>query len=403
MREIQLITKRYLINGRKAEGRYLYLKKDQAILVFADIINNILVKYIKEFLNLNLEVVIITLDKKVLNLPVQIISVDRRWYIHSLFIDPLFFNFVFAYGQIASKLALAYSQFTLYTIEWIKSIEQLKNILSLIENKILVQCFNGIGDTLMALPALKSLAKKYKVDVSVLPDRVPVFNNLPYINSVNTKRRGINLSYYKKFFDITSKFCDYGKSSNRRHRIDIIASLLGVREYNHDIDIILTDEEIERARVILDGLKNRKLICFFESNEAVRCLPTDYVNSLLPQIKEFDIILVAKHKRDYKPGLNLTGKLDLRTVFALTYLSDAVLTVDTAGLHIAHAFNKPTILLPGLIDYRWRIYKNVYVIKPEIFCYPCNRHKPPKAPCLLGKSCLYYIPQKKILKKIAEI
>ena len=404
MRRIELITKRVILDGKIPTAREFYLQKDQSILIFADRINQTLINYIIQFLNLDLEVVLITLDKTDLSLPyLHIISVNINWYIHTLFLDPLFFNFVFGFGAKAQRLALAYSQFTQYTIENIYSIEQLKDILSKVDNKILIQSFNGIGDALMALPAIKDLAKEYKIDVSVFPDRKQVFYNLPYINSVNSKRRGINLSYYKKFYDITNKFCDYSKEINRQHRVDIIAKLVGAVNYSYDIDINLTNEEIEKAKIFLEGLNNRKLICFFESNESVRSLPTDYVNSLLPKIKGFDIILVARHSKEYKTGLNLTGKLDIRTVFALTYLSDVVLTVDTSGLHIAHAFNKPTILLPGIIDYRWRIYKNVFVIKPDIFCYPCNRMKPPKSPCLLGKTCLSYIPQDKILEKLSKI
>ena len=404
MRRVELITKRVLVDGKTLPSRSFYIKRDQTILVFADVINDSAKNYIKEFLALNLEVVVVTPLDCSLKLPfLHIITTKWIWYIHTLFKDPLFFNFVFSYGLTADNLARAYSQFTQYTIEWIKGTEQLKDILAKVKNRVLIQCFNGIGDALMALPSLKKLAEKYEVEVASLPDRKPVFENLPYIKKFTTKRKGINLSYYKKFFDITSKFCDYSSERNRKHRIDIIADLLQVGKVEHKIDIILKQKEIDEAKGWIKNLKKRKLVFFYESNEAVRCLPDKYVSSLVPKIKNFDVILVGKKKKLFSVGLNLSGKINLRILFALVYLSDVVLTVDTSGLHIARAFNKPTILLPGLIDYRWRIYDNVFAIPPKIFCYPCNRYKPAKAQCFQGKTCPSFIPQEKILKKLAKI
>jgi len=405
MQPIELITKRFLLNGEILRSRFFSIPKNQTILVFADIIDNTLFKQLMCFLSQKLNVILLTLEKSSFqHKNLFTITVSPIWYIHTLFKDPLHFHFVYAYGVLAKRLAVAFSQFTLYKIEIVKNISHLKDIISKQENKILIQNFDGTGDCLMMLPVLKKLYQQgYKIDVAGAPERKGVFDNLSYINSFSSQRKGINLSYYKKFQDISGKYCDYSSLKNHKHRIDIISDLLDAGKVEHDIDIFLTEKEIEQARKVTKDLHRRKLLVAFESNEQNRSYSYDMAIKLISQIKNFDLIFVGKARKDY-PCKNLTGKTkNIREVFAFVYVSDVVLTVDTSILHIARAFNKPTVLLPGVIDYNWRIYENVFVIKPKIFCYPCNRQKPEKSPCSLNKSCPDFIPQDKILKKLSQI
>jgi ADP-heptose:LPS heptosyltransferase len=59
---------------------------------------------------------------------------------------------------------------------------------------------------------------------------------------------------------------------------------------------------------------------------------------------------------------------------AFTDLMDAVLTVDTAALHIGGVLNKPTLGLFGLSDGSKRTskYKSVEYIQGDAPCSPCN-------------------------------
>jgi len=405
MCSIELITKRFLLNSENINSRYFTIPKKQAILVFADTVDNILIDILKSFLAQNLTVVLITLvetnfrDKNLFT-----ITVSPVWYIHTIFKDPLYFHFVYANGLRAKKLAEAFSQFTLYKIEIIKNIEHLKDIITKQENNVLIQNFDGVGDILMMLPALKKLYQQgFKIDVAGVPERKGIFDNLKYINSFSSKRKGINLSYYKRFQDISGKYCDYSSLKNHKHRIDIISDLLDVSPVPHDIDIILTEQEIQQAREVTKNLHRKKLLICFESAEQIRSYSYESALELIPQIKNFDLIFVGKARKDY-PDLNLTGKTkSIRELFALVYVSDAVLTVDTSVLHIAASFKKKTILLPGIINPEWRTYDSVTIVRPKVKCFPCNRMIVKGKPCSLVKSCPDFIDKQEIICAVNKI
>ncbi len=113
--------------------------------------------------------------------------------------------------------------------------------------------------------------------------------------------------------------------------------------------------------------------------------------------------LVLKHVT--APCLDLVGRTDLRYLAALVRKADMVVSGDSAPMHIAWAFDKPTVAIFGAttpeLGFAPLSSRCIVVQVPGLECRPCSAHGPQSCP--LGHfRCMKEITVQMVLEACAE-
>lgn len=382
---LEFITTRFTLKGfytpdKLVRKRVLKVPRKPALIYFADSLSESVLKSIERMMLQDILVVLVTLDSsKSFTHPNLIhLQVIKKWYIHTLFFDPFVFKMVCFSGPEGSKRATAFSQFTKFHIPIIHSAKEAILLKSRIGKRILIKTYDGIGDLLMSLPTAKTYANQgYDVDYLVWPGRETALSNLDYIRKIYNSESDVRLSDYECFYDISFRLSRYSQAYCKQHRVKATAHLCGLNPtelVNAIPEIRLTKKEKDRALSFLQYKSSKPLLVVaFDSYDNRRKYPEDLRQSLVDLLsKHFYIVVVGFYRTRIRNVLNLTGFTTLREMFGLVSLSDRVLTVDTSVLHVAAAFNIPTVFLPSTVFHQWREYPNVQSVVPLVPCYPCN-------------------------------
>jgi len=356
------------------------------------------------------------------------IKTGFNWFSHLLFKNPQVFKAVFHNNtRDGIKYATAFSQFSGYRIpiiEDISHISKIKNITTQLKKtkKFLIETFDGIGDILMSLPSAYTLHKQgWKVSYFVHPNRASIFNNLEFIDKVYTNREEIPIYLFSKHIILTHRLSTYSLSFNQQHRIYSSAYLCGLSKEElliHKPIIKLSEDEKKWALDFVKNYKNPVGICW-SSYGTNRSYFRDYTQQLINLLtkKKFGcstytpIILSGENNQfPFKGAIDMSGKTTLRQLFALVWALDYIITVDTGILHIAGAFDKPTIALMGPIPAEWRCstYKNCIPLEPKVTCYKhcwdCQAIEPSKRMCRVYESyCLRTIKPNEIYSTLRKL
>lgn len=223
---------------------------------------------------------------------------------------------------------------------------------------------------------------------------------------------------------------------------------LGVKVKKHTVDLFVSSEEIIWARNLILNQKNQISKKFVHIHPTSRwlfkCWRDDYMAEVIVWFlkNNFDLILTSdstekemnkiksikslvKTKID-KLGENfssqiidLSGKLSLRQLIAVSCLSDLFFGVDTAPMHIAAALGKPVVALFGPTGaFNWGPWDNDAeeepytkrngiqrfgrhtVIQREWECIPCG-----KDGCKGSKisNCLFDIKPEEVIEILRDI
>jgi len=310
------------------------------------------------------------------------IEAPTRWFIHTLFINPLRFSCIFS-DNGGLRLAQAFSEFTGYHIPLVKTQKEFDTIIKNSKDftkSILIEVTGGLGDHLLVIPTIKTLAAQgFLVSVLCEAHRNPCYQNLPYVKTMYTSRRDIDVSKFHKLFYLHfgQQLNDYRLELNKQNRIYAVAELCGLRKEDLVIDrpeIILTADEINNAQRKYGSYSNK---LFFGGDSAridaklSSSLVQEKINLL--KAKGFTVFSSSIRRDVHENCIDLNKKLSVRELFAIISLMDCVLTVDTAFLHIAGAFNKKTFALINYFKSDWRCgtYLNTSVYTPNVSCYPC--------------------------------
>lgn len=313
---------------------------------------------------------------------VTYLEAPYRWFLHTLFMNPLRFSGVFA-TQESLRLAQAFSEFTGYSIPHIRN-EQIFSAFAkkaeATRKNVLVEVIGGVGDHLMAIPAIKTLdAKGYHVSILCEAHRNPCFQNLPYVRSIFAQRKEVDVSNFGRIIMLHfgQQLNDYRLDLNKKNRIYSVAELCGLKPEDLVIkrpEIILTKDELNNAQRKFGSYSNK---IFFGSDSArvdakiPAVLAQEKINIL--KGKGFTVFSASVRREQHENCIDLNKKLELRELFAIISLMDCVLTVDTSFVHIAAAFNKKTFCLLNYFKPDWRCgtYPNCVVYTPKVPCYPC--------------------------------
>jgi len=349
-----------------------------------------------------------------------------EWFTHLLFKDITQFKGVFHNGTEDGKryanIVSSRGMFRVPLIQSIEDLKQIKPIDKVVNNarltKVLIETFDGLGDVLMSLPSAKTLAEQgHEVHYLVHPHFVPIFKNLDFVKKVYSNKHIISTSEFGYYISLTHKLSDYRAPFNQQHRIFSTAYFFGLAPKDLVIKkpiIVLDHDEMTWAVNFLSkyskSLHQNVGICWQANGDHRSYLPT-YTQKLCTLLSKHKYIpyIISANPRQFDNSINLGGKLTLRQMFSLVWSLDYIITVDTGVLHVAGAFDKPTIALMGPIvaDWRCSTYKNCYPIEPKVTCFPCaDRQWVPreKQKCkLINSYCLTTITPNKIIRVLNRI
>jgi ADP-heptose:LPS heptosyltransferase len=313
---------------------------------------------------------------------VHYIEVPDKWFIHTLFFNPLAFAGVI-FTRSARNLAQAFSQFTQYLIPVIcneNDIIRLAKKNDSVKDNVLIEIVGGLGDHLITIPSLKSLSAKGKSVYVLCEDhRKCCFQNLPYIKGIYTLRQQVDISMFPKVICLHfgQLLNDYRQDFNKQNRIYAVAELCGLKKSDLVIDrpeIILSKEEFKEAELKWGSYK-RKIFIGADSARIDSKLPNTLTQEIINKLKNkgYTVFTSSSKRYEFKNCIDLNKKLTPRQLFALISQMDCVLTVDTSFLHIAGAFNKKTFCVFNYFNPEWRAstYKNCTAYKPDVPCFPC--------------------------------
>ncbi|MFX0084290.1 MAG: glycosyltransferase [Candidatus Hodarchaeota archaeon] len=230
---------------------------------------------------------------------------------------------------------------------------------------IVTNCVDrGVGDVLLTTPIIRALKERFPnstIHYYAHEHNYPVLLNNQYIDKVISNPKDLD-SYYSYHLKLERKLEDYSIERNKHHRLDSLAELFSVILKDKDLILNLTKEEIENSKKYIPKNNKKNIAIMFKSTSHYRNWPIERFRELVDKLKKkYNVIMLCK---DYEPLFddvyNLSGRLAIRELCCVIYLSDLLVSLDTAGIHIAGALDKTCIGLFGNIPakYRSEYYKN---------------------------------------------
>lgn len=408
-----LSTTNYVFHEPKGNFRivgYVQHYENKAIhpLVKEAIANNVGVVYICDELP----------EKPIVHPNVVYVKVGFEWFIHTLFINPLQFKGSFS-DEESARTSRAFQSFTKYFIPIINTKEELENLCQVHDENsdaVIIDIQGGLGDHLLCIPTIKTLAKKYGRRVYILCEkqRKPCFDNLDYIAGFFHNKSEVDISKFSKIYwlNFGETLNDYRLEFNKQNRIFAIAYLCGLSKSDLVIqrpEIIFTEEEAKIAKMKW-GVYRNKLFFGFDSNRVDSRIPHNIAQRQIHALRSigFTVFTTSLRQHEFVDCNNLSQQLSVRDLFGLISQMEYVLTVDTSFLHIAAAFEKHTFVLMNYfpVDWRCSTYKNLKSFIPNVPCYHCvgGQFVPGgQRQCNGGKSCYDFFNWAAIIKSVKSV
>ena len=290
---------------------------------------------------------------------------------------------------------------------------------------LITRAMGGIGDLLMMTPGIHALKVKHpnkEINLAIPRRYFPIFENNPDVKLVNIEEDFFVHSTYNKWYNFTD--CPAARVESRtapkvkKNRIEIFAKELGVRGFRllrmyKRPRIFLTDKEQGFANEFWTKreLLHKKVIGIqLHSDESYRDYP--HMQSLVEKLSKSYTVLIFDANPingfDFENVIKVHS-LSLRKIFSLIQKCDAIVAPDSSFVHIAAAFNVPTVAVFGPIDGKIRTKDYPYCVyvdvSKELKCLPCwrNRNIPCQLTGLRNSICMESISVNKILSELKQI
>jgi ADP-heptose:LPS heptosyltransferase/SAM-dependent methyltransferase len=291
---------------------------------------------------------------------------------------------------------------------------------------LLVLAQAAIGDALCMTPALREIKRRYpdcQLFVSISGRARPVLENLPYIDKL------LPMPIPYKFVSKANYMVKVIEMVNTPQfdNLNLVEYFLWkCQVFNAEDetpDVVVDQNIVSELKPVFDQIREasggKKVLLFhYLASSVHRSLPPKLLKEIEPFIeKEYVPVLCSLPTEDVTlelaleaygiTSVNLSSLMkDIRYLIAAVYLSDAVITADTATLHIAAGLKKPTVLISGPIDgeLRARTYPTVINIpanyRGQTCVAPCMKHTS-DGPCPEARAkhefyspCIQSIPAK---------
>ena len=270
------------------------------------------------------------------------------------------------------------------------------------DDLLVTRAMGGIGDLLMMTPGLRAAAKKRRRAVKLAVNRkfFPVFANNPHVELIDIEALGLEPKQYRRWVDLTdcpaARYEQKHKPDLKKGRVEVFAAALNVTAAE-------LDTNGWRPEINLDA-EQRAFADSFWSNAGFGLRPVlgiqpfsrdaykDHpeILRIIKDLNEDYDILLFHHIADglpSGPAIASTAGMSLSQSFALLAKLDAMVSVDSAFLHAAAAFDIPTVAMFGPTDGKvfTRHHRNAVVINVQerFSCSPCWRNE--DIPCLVTR------------------
>ncbi len=272
---------------------------------------------------------------------------------------------------------------------------------------LLVFAQAAIGDALCMTPALREIKRRYpdtKLWVAISGIARPVLEGLPYIDKLlphPCPLKEVNKAdYLVKLVEMVGKpqFDNMNMVQYFLWKMHLFFAEDETPDVvvNENIKKELEEQIFSKVREVSGGKK--VLLFHYLSSSIHRTLPPRLLKDIEDLIwEEYAPIICSLPEEDItvEVALDVYGiragnfssfMKDIRYLIAAVSLSDAVITADTATVHIAAALKKPTVLISGAIEpeLRCETYPTVIPVRPNYKGETC------KSPCMihaLGEPC----------------
>lgn len=289
---------------------------------------------------------------------------------------------------------------------------------------LVARAMGGIGDLLMMQPGLEALAKRHgrPVEFAVPHKFFAVFAHDPNVRLIDIEGPVIDMSQYSAYVDLS--LCPAGRYESRkrpnvdRGRVELFAGGMGVtrqeltaqgwhiNRYGAPDEEAFCDEFLARH-----GLGERPVIGVQPYSRDSYKDHTGIGEIIAELARTYDIIVFHHviNGLPQGPGLANTAGLPLAQSLALVSRLRAMVSVDSAFLHAAAAYDVPVIALFGPTDPRTftRHHRRVTILwKPQVFgCVPCWRNE--DLPCrvtgtISASPCIAAISAEEVAAAVAE-
>ncbi len=255
----------------------------------------------------------------------------------------------------------------------------------------------AIGDVLCSTVALREVKRRYpdcRLWVAVSGRARPVLELLPYIDKLFPHpapiKKVVKADYMIKAVEMVN--------TPAFDNLNMVKWFLWkFRLYfaeDETPDVVVDPQVVEELRPVFEEIrkvsgKSKVLLFHYLASSIHRTLPPKLLKEIEDLIwEEYVPIICSLPEEDITVEVALdvygirAGNLsylmkDLRYLIAGVYLSDAVITTDTATLHIAGGLKKPTVFITGPIkaELRCSTYPTVIPVRPNYSGKTC------KSPC----------------------
>ncbi len=310
--------------------------------------------------------------------------------------------------------------------------------------KILIEIPRWLGDAVMATPAIELLASHYKnADITLFGSAISieVLSKAPYIKDTiidNTKDYPFRVvALYRLFgdkkFDIAISFRSHiysnllllfsGAKKRAIFKPKRYKNVHQVVKYHRFIsqNMGLGDRDIGTLKLYYKPKKLHKKSIGINPGasygSAKRWYPQKFAEVILAFVEEYDIIIFGSQAEESIANdimkylqtedvqnrvTNLVGKTTIAELCAIIGGLELFITGDSGPMHIATAYNIPTIALFGPTKSEetspWK-NRASYIIRHKLECAPCMKRECP----IKTHDCMRLITSQEVIKRAQNI
>jgi len=309
--------------------------------------------------------------------------------------------------------------------------------------KILIEVPTWLGDCVMATPAIENIVKHYpdvKITIFGAYVSTAIFENHPNIEEIivdeskRSKMRSLWLyNEVKKLgdFDVAVSFREsfasklfifFAKTKSKAvYKRDKTIEKHQVERYNDFVDTVFDfRSEPEDLKIYFEPFKYEKPTLGINPGasygSAKRWYPEKFAEVAIELSKQYDIVIFGGpsevdiaydieqelEKATISNYQNMAGKTSIKELCQKIGELDLFITGDSGPMHVAAAFNVPTVAIFGPTKDKetnqWKNSKGV-IVKRDMVCAPCMKRTCP----LKHHECMKLIEAEDVLEAVKSL
>lgn len=289
--------------------------------------------------------------------------------------------------------------------------------------RILVVTLSNIGDVILTTPVVEALIRQYpaaRIDIVAGPNGREIFEKNKKISKIfiYDKRSGLfekfrllkklKHTHYDMAVDLKNTMIPFligaafksrplGRKRQGMHKKDqhlAVINSMGINTRSLKMNIATDADDLKNVEELLSDVKGDFVVASCGAKSHTKRWPAENFAALCDCIRNelaFEIILVGKDEGDFPDSdrvvadkvkremktrpRDFLGKTNIRELALLIKKAKALITNDSAPLHIASAVSTPTIAIFGPTDPKkyGPLADDSIVLRKFLKCEPCEK------------------------------